>query len=73
MEQRRSSPIFEKKNQLYLGWKSSVFNEVSSRIVENFPFWQKNRDGCPSEPDETFMMITGFCRILSHHPVSSWG
>jgi hypothetical protein len=43
------------KFQHYLGWKSSVFNKVPSRKVENFPFWQKNRDGCPSEPAGTFM------------------
>jgi hypothetical protein len=53
MEQRWTSP--SEKFQLYLGWKSSVFNEISSRKDGNFPFWQKNRDGCPSEPDGTFM------------------
>jgi hypothetical protein len=35
---------FSEKFQLYLGWKSSVLNEVSSRLDGNFPFWQKNRD-----------------------------
>jgi hypothetical protein len=35
---------FSEKIQLYLGWKSSVFKEVSSTLDGNFPFWQKNRD-----------------------------
>jgi hypothetical protein len=46
---------FSSKIQLYLGMKSSVFNEISSRKDVNFPFWQKSRDGCPSGPDGSFV------------------